>query len=126
MLNGAKRWIGNGTIADVIVLWARGEDGEVGGYLLEKDTPGCFLYSVADLLIYVFLDVQRVHCIPFKQVRDWFLPRGKDYPLRTTRTRTGPVCYTTVGALVPLRDVKKAVEVTVWERAKGPAPAPLG
>ena len=40
VLNGAKRWIGNGTIADVIVLWARGEDGEVGGYLVEKGTPG--------------------------------------------------------------------------------------
>ena len=40
VLNGAKRWIGNGTIADVVVLWARGEDGEVGGYLIEKDTPG--------------------------------------------------------------------------------------
>lgn len=40
VINGAKRWIGNGSIADVVVLWARGEDGEVGGYLIEKDTPG--------------------------------------------------------------------------------------
>jgi glutaryl-CoA dehydrogenase len=40
VLNGAKRWIGNGTIADVVVLWARGEDGEVGGYLIEKDAKG--------------------------------------------------------------------------------------
>jgi glutaryl-CoA dehydrogenase len=40
VVNGAKRWIGNGTIADVVVLWARGEDGEVGGYLVEKGTPG--------------------------------------------------------------------------------------
>jgi glutaryl-CoA dehydrogenase len=40
VLSGAKRWIGNGTIADVVVLWARGEDGEVGGYLVEKGTPG--------------------------------------------------------------------------------------
>ena len=40
VINGAKRWIGNGTIADVVVLWARGEDGEVGGYLIEKGTPG--------------------------------------------------------------------------------------
>lgn len=40
VLNGRKRWIGNGTIADVVVVWARGEDGEVGGYLVEKDTPG--------------------------------------------------------------------------------------
>jgi glutaryl-CoA dehydrogenase len=40
VLNGAKRWIGNGSIADVIVLWARGDDGKVGGYLVEKGTPG--------------------------------------------------------------------------------------
>jgi glutaryl-CoA dehydrogenase len=40
VLNGEKRWIGNGSIADVVVVWARGEDGEVGGYLLEKGTPG--------------------------------------------------------------------------------------
>jgi glutaryl-CoA dehydrogenase len=40
VLNGKKRWIGNGSIADVTVVWARGEDGQVGGYLVEKDTPG--------------------------------------------------------------------------------------
>ena len=40
VLNGAKRWIGNGSIADVIVVWARGEDGQVQGFLVEKDTPG--------------------------------------------------------------------------------------
>lgn len=40
VLNGRKRWIGNGTIADVIVVWARGEDDAVGGYLVEKGTPG--------------------------------------------------------------------------------------
>jgi glutaryl-CoA dehydrogenase len=40
VLNGHKRWIGNGTIADVAVVWARGEDNQVGGYLVEKGTPG--------------------------------------------------------------------------------------
>ncbi len=40
VLSGEKRWIGNGTIADVVVLWARGEDGEVGGYLVEKGASG--------------------------------------------------------------------------------------
>jgi glutaryl-CoA dehydrogenase len=40
VIEGAKRWIGNGTIADVIVVWARGEDGQVGGFLVEKGTPG--------------------------------------------------------------------------------------
>jgi glutaryl-CoA dehydrogenase len=40
VLNGRKRWIGNATIADVVIVWARDEDGHVGGYLVEKDTPG--------------------------------------------------------------------------------------
>jgi glutaryl-CoA dehydrogenase len=39
-IDGVKRWIGNGTIADVIVVWARGDDGEVGGWLVEGDAPG--------------------------------------------------------------------------------------
>jgi glutaryl-CoA dehydrogenase len=40
VLNGAKRWIGNASIADVTVVWARDEAGDVGGYLVEKGTPG--------------------------------------------------------------------------------------
>jgi glutaryl-CoA dehydrogenase len=41
VLVGRKRWIGNGTIADVVIVWARGEDGNVGGYLVEpKSSPG--------------------------------------------------------------------------------------
>jgi glutaryl-CoA dehydrogenase len=41
VINGAKRWIGNATIADVVVVWARDlEDREVKGFLVEKGTPG--------------------------------------------------------------------------------------
>src|ERR1700754_2937103 len=41
VIDGAKRWIGNGSIADVVVVWARDEaDGQVKGFLVEKDTPG--------------------------------------------------------------------------------------
>ena len=41
VLNGRKKWIGNGTIADVVVVWARDvEDGQVKGFLVEKGTPG--------------------------------------------------------------------------------------
>jgi len=40
VLNGAKRWIGAGSIADVVVVWARDEDGKVGGFLVEGGTPG--------------------------------------------------------------------------------------
>ena len=42
VIEGTKKWIGNGTLADVIVVWARDvADGHVKGFLVEKDTPGC-------------------------------------------------------------------------------------
>jgi glutaryl-CoA dehydrogenase len=40
ILNGAKMWITNGTIADVATVWARTDDGEIRGFLVEKGTPG--------------------------------------------------------------------------------------
>ena len=41
VLDGAKRWIGNGSIADVVVVWARSDqDGQVKGFLVEQGTPG--------------------------------------------------------------------------------------
>ena len=40
VLRGRKRWIGNGTIADVIIVNARDQDGNVRSFLVEKGTPG--------------------------------------------------------------------------------------
>jgi glutaryl-CoA dehydrogenase len=41
VISGAKKWIGNGTLADVVVIWAPDEaDGQVKGFLIEKGTPG--------------------------------------------------------------------------------------
>ena len=39
IVNGAKMWITNGTIADVAVVWAQTEGG-IQGFLLEKGMPG--------------------------------------------------------------------------------------
>lgn len=41
ILNGAKRWIGNATFADLNVIWARDEaDDQVKGFVVEKGTDG--------------------------------------------------------------------------------------
>jgi glutaryl-CoA dehydrogenase len=41
VIDGEKRWIGNGSIADVVVVWARDtSDNAVKGFLVEKGTPG--------------------------------------------------------------------------------------
>jgi glutaryl-CoA dehydrogenase len=42
VLDGAKRWIGNGSIADVVIVWARDTgDGQVKAFLVEA-VPGGF------------------------------------------------------------------------------------
>jgi len=40
ILNGNKCWIGNGSIPDVRVVWAKNDDGKVEGFLVERDAPG--------------------------------------------------------------------------------------
>jgi glutaryl-CoA dehydrogenase len=41
ILDGAKRWIGNATFADLVVVWARDvESQQVLGFVVEKGTPG--------------------------------------------------------------------------------------
>lgn len=79
----------------------------------EKDAPGCFLYSTADLLVYVFLETREVHCLELQAVRDWFLPQARRWPLKSTKTRTGALTYTTVGAIVPIREVMRALPSAV-------------
>nr|WP_231712989.1 acyl-CoA dehydrogenase family protein [Arthrobacter sp. zg-Y820] len=41
ILNGSKRWIGNGTFCDYMLLWAREpETGKIRGFLLDASLPG--------------------------------------------------------------------------------------
>jgi glutaryl-CoA dehydrogenase len=41
ILDGEKKWIGNGTIADVVIVWARDvADQQVKGFLVEKGAEG--------------------------------------------------------------------------------------
>jgi glutaryl-CoA dehydrogenase len=39
-LSGAKMWISNSPIADVFVVWAKGDDGRIRGFVLEKGMKG--------------------------------------------------------------------------------------
>ncbi len=49
VLNGQKKWIGNATFADVIIIWARDlDDGQVKGFLVRKDLPGLDVEKIED------------------------------------------------------------------------------
>ena len=40
VLNGSKAWITNGSIADIGIVWAKTDDGEIRGFIVEKDRKG--------------------------------------------------------------------------------------
>src|SRR6266480_4563665 len=68
ILNGQKKWIGNATFADYIIIWARDtEDGQVKGFVVEKGTPGLSTTKMKDKIAlrvvqnaYITLDGVRV------------------------------------------------------------------
>ncbi len=40
VLTGTKRWITNGSVADIAIIWAKDEDGTVRGFVVETERPG--------------------------------------------------------------------------------------
>ena len=49
VLNGQKKWIGNATFADVIIIWARDEESnQVKGFLVRKENPGFKAEKIKD------------------------------------------------------------------------------
>ncbi len=39
-IHGVKRWITNGNIAHIAIIWAKDEDGVIRGYIVPTDSPG--------------------------------------------------------------------------------------
>lgn len=73
VLNGAKMWITNGSLADVAVVWAK-LDGVVRGFLVEKGTPGftapemkgkhSLRASVTSELVFQDCEIPKSHIFP--------------------------------------------------------------
>ncbi len=67
ILDGQKKWIGNATFADYVVIWARSlEDGQVKGFVVEKDTPG---FATSKMRDKIALRVVQNACITMDGVR---------------------------------------------------------
>ena len=68
VIDGQKKWIGNATFADYIIIWARDQgDGQVKGFVVEKGTPGVSTAKIKDKIAlrvvqnaYITLDGVRV------------------------------------------------------------------
>ena len=86
MLDGQKKWIGNATFADYVIIWARSlEDNQVKGFVVERDTPGFETSKQKDKI--ALRVVQNAH-ITMDGVR---VPRRTGCR-RRTRSPTPPRC----------------------------------
>ena len=94
VLNGAKMWITNGTVADVAVVWAKlgGTDGEVQGFLVEKGTPGYETREITHKLSMRASDTAELIFDDCRIPKENRLPKaaGLKYPLKClTQARYG-------------------------------------
>jgi hypothetical protein len=76
---------------------------------LERATPGCFLYTEADLLFYYFLPQGVLYILPLPETRAWFLSEQTSFPERDNRTPVKDGFYTTRGRLVPRSALMRAI-----------------
>jgi glutaryl-CoA dehydrogenase len=111
VLNGAKRWIGNATFADLIVVWARDEaDNQVKGFVLGKDTPGFTATKIENkiaLRIVQNADITFTDCVVPETDR---LQRGnsfKDTAKILRQTRSG-VAWQAVGVMLAAYEIALA------------------
>ena len=71
-----------------------------------RGTPGCFIYTRADFLLYYFVTPRILYILPVTATREWFLANQDSFPQRETATALGQKeHYITVGRLVPIEEV---------------------
>lgn len=48
LLNGAKRWIGNASICDLLIIWARDDEGGIGAFVIEdpREVEGLHIENI--------------------------------------------------------------------------------
>lgn len=71
-----------------------------------RGTPGCFLYTKADFVLYYFVTPRKLYVLPMPATRDWFVANQGRFVERETATPVGRgEQYITVGRLVPIAEV---------------------
>ncbi len=92
VLNGSKMWITNGSIADVAIVWAKDDEGDIRGFIVEKDFKG---FKTFDVESKISLRASITSELVFEDVfvpEDNVLPKAKGlkYPLMClTQARYG-------------------------------------
>jgi glutaryl-CoA dehydrogenase len=89
VINGEKKWIGFGSIGDISVVWARGEDGQVHGYIVPQDTPGYDAKTIEGKIS--LRAIHQAHIV----LSDVFVPADSLLPKSRSFKDTGRVLFAT-------------------------------
>jgi len=108
VLNGAKRWIGNATFADLTVVWARDvADNQVKGFVVGKDTPGFVATKIENkmaLRIVQNADITLTDCVVPEADRLQQANTFKDTAKILRQTRSG-VAWQAVGVMLAAYEI---------------------
>jgi glutaryl-CoA dehydrogenase len=111
VLNGQKRWIGNGTFADLIVVWARDEaDDQVKGFVVHKENPGFAASKIENkiaLRIVQNADITLTDCRVPEADRLRNANSFKDTAVVLRQTRSG-VAWQAVGVMLAAYEIALA------------------
>ena len=87
-----------------------------GNFFLEtisndtKNTPGCFMYTEADYIFYLFIDSRELNLMPVEEARNWFIENKDRFrEVKTATSIKGEKVYHTIGSLVNKELMRKEV-----------------
>jgi glutaryl-CoA dehydrogenase len=101
-LSGTKMWITNGSMADVALIWAKDDEGEIAGFLVERGTPGFSAHELKTKASMRASDTSELILDGARVAGDAQLPKGKGLraPLAClTQARFG-IAWGAIGAAV--------------------------
>lgn len=76
---------------------------------VEQDNDGCFMYTEADLLLYLMLKSRELYILPVEDVRAWFIREIERFRKQRVKNKD----YTTTGRLVPGSILKREVSEVI-------------
>lgn len=102
LLNGAKMWITNAPLCDIAVVWAKGEDGKVRGFIIERGMEG---FTTPETLNKWSLRASKTGELVFDNVKipkDNILPKaeGLKAPLSCLNSARYGISWGVIGAAI--------------------------
>ena len=79
LINGAKRWIGNGSYADIVIIWARDDAGDVRAFVMERESDGSYPKGY-DPTVITGKTGKRAILQPNIEITDLFIPEENVLP----------------------------------------------